>query len=58
MVSNAYCESYTKEPIVFIAGPEFGELMAHAMVIIKALYGLPTSGKMWAEKISANVIAF
>ena len=27
--------------------------MGHTMVIIKALYGLPTSGKMWAEKILA-----
>ena len=52
-ISNAYLESYTKELVVFIAGPEFGDEEGHTMVIIKALYGLPTSGKMWAEKISA-----
>ena len=28
-ISNAYCESCTKELIVFMAGPEFGDLMGH-----------------------------
>ena len=41
-VGNAYLESYTQEN--FIAGPEFGPLQGHTMKIIKALYGLCSSG--------------
>ena len=43
-IGNAYLESYPKEKVVFIAGPEFGELQGHLLVIVKALYGLRSSG--------------
>ncbi len=39
-IGNAYLELYTKEKVYFIAGPEFGELEGHIVVIVKALYGL------------------
>jgi hypothetical protein len=32
-----------------IAGPEFGQLEAHYLIIVKALYGLRTSGLRWHE---------
>ena len=35
-ISNTYLESFTAEKVVFIAGPEFGKLEGHTMVIIKA----------------------
>jgi hypothetical protein len=42
-VGNAYLEAYTKETLYVIARPEFGEeRQGHAMVIVKALYGLWT----------------
>ena len=43
-VGNAYLESYTKEKVYFIAGPEFEEMEGRIMVISKALYGLRSSG--------------
>jgi hypothetical protein len=49
-VGNAYLESFTKEKVCFLAGPEFGKLHGHLMVIIKALYGLRSSGICWHEK--------
>lgn len=50
-VGNAYLESYTKEKVAFIAGPEFGEYAGHTMVVIKAQYGLKSSGKCWHDKL-------
>ena len=44
---------YTGDPLVFTAGPEFGELEGHTMVVVKALYGIPGSGKQWAERFAA-----
>ena len=44
-VGNAYLESKTHEKVVFIAGDEFGPLAGHLFQIVKALYGLKSSGK-------------
>ena len=44
-IGNAYLESYTDKQVYVIAGPEFGELEGHALVITKALYGLRKSRK-------------
>ena len=49
-VGNAYLEAKTKEKLVIVAGSEFGELKGHILYFDKALYGLKSSGKMWAEK--------
>ena len=35
-IGNAYLESCTHEKVCFVAGPEFGPLAGHALVIIKA----------------------
>ena len=51
-IGNAYLESYTKEKVGFIAGPEFGPLEGHTFIIVKALYGLRTSGARFHEKLS------
>ena len=50
-IGNAYLESYTKEKVAFIAGPEFGDLQGHTMIIVKALYGLRTSGARWHDRL-------
>ena len=42
-IGNAYLESYTTEKVAFIAGPEFGKLAGHTMIIQKAQYGLKPS---------------
>ena len=55
-IGNAYLESYTKEKVCFIAGPEFDELEGHLFIIEKALYGLRSSGKCWAERIFSVLV--
>lgn len=49
-VSSAYLEAFTREKVCFIAGPEFGPLEGHLLVISRALYGLRTSGARWHER--------
>ena len=54
-VGNAYLEAYTKEKVYFIAGPEFGELAGHTLIISKALYGLRTSGARYHEVMAGTL---
>jgi hypothetical protein len=42
-IGNAYLE------VFIVAGPEFGELEGHMLIISKALYELRTSGLHWHE---------
>jgi hypothetical protein len=51
-IGNAYLESYTKEKVYIIAGPEFGEREGHCLIIVKALYGLKSSGLMWHQRLA------
>ena len=51
-VGNAYLEAFTKEKVCFIAGDGFGVLKGHTLVIIKALYGLKSSGLQWLERFA------
>jgi hypothetical protein len=44
-------ESATQEKIVFVAGEEFGDLVGHLFQIVKALYGLKSSGKRWHDRL-------
>ena len=37
-IGNAYLEAFTKEKVYVVAGPEFGPLEGHKLIIIKALY--------------------
>jgi len=51
-IGNAYLEAVTNEKVYIIAGPEFGELEGHILVIYKALYGLKASGARWHERLA------
>ena len=51
-VVSAYLEAKTREKLYIIAGPEFGELQGHILIVEKALYGLRTSGARWAESLA------
>ena len=51
-IGNAYLESFTQEKAHIRAGPEFGEQEGHCLVIVKALYGLKSSGLRWSEHFS------
>jgi hypothetical protein len=54
-VGNAYLEAETKEKVYIIAGPEFGDLAGHTLVIVKALYGLRTSGARFHDRFAATL---
>jgi len=56
-VVSAYLEALSKEKVYFIAGPEFGELAGHIMIIFKALYGLRSSGARFHERFSDSLRA-
>ena len=50
-IGNAYREAFTDEKLYIVAGPEFQELEGYILIFLKALYGLKSSGKRWAEVI-------
>ena len=50
-IGNAYLESVTKEKVAFVAGPEFGEYKGHTFIILKAQYGLKSSGRRWHDRL-------
>ena len=49
-IGNAYLEACNDEKLFIIAGAEFEELEGFILVFNKALYGLKSSGKRWAER--------
>ena len=51
-INNAYPEALTSEKIYIIAGPEFKSigLEGHTLIIVKALYGLKSSGARWHNR--------
>ena len=51
-VGNAYLEAVTQEKVCIKAGPEFGELEGHMLVVYKALYGLRSSGKQFGDLLA------
>ncbi|WP_371068239.1 reverse transcriptase domain-containing protein, partial [Salmonella enterica] len=51
-IGNAYLEAFTKEKVYFIAGRAFKELEGHTMIVVKALYGLRTSGARFHDRLA------
>ena len=54
-IGNAYLEAFTDEKLYIVAGPELQELEGYILIFLKALYGLKSSGKRWAEVIHGIV---
>ena len=54
-VGSAYLEAVTNKKVYIIAGPEFGDLAGHTLVIYKVLYGLCTSGARYHEKFAKTM---
>ena len=50
-IGNTYLEALTDEKLYIVAGPEFQEHEGYILIFLKALYGLKSSGKTWAEVI-------
>ena len=51
-IGSAYLESYTKEKIYIVGGPEFGDREGCVLIISRALYGLKSSGLRWQERLA------
>jgi len=56
-IGNAYLEAFTTEKVAFIAGPEFGSRCGHTLVIVKALYGLRSSGARFHDLLADTMHA-
>ena len=50
-IGNAYLEALMNEKVCIRAGPEFGDLEGHLLIIYKALYGLRLSGKAFGQML-------
>ena len=48
-ISSAHLEDHTREKVCILAGPEFGPLKDHRLLVDKALCGLYTSGQRWHD---------
>ena len=55
-IGNVYLEALTSEKVCIRAGPEFGDLKGHLLIIYKALYGLKTSGKAFGQLLQEYLL--
>jgi len=52
-IGNAYLNAKSREKVYTTAGPEFGaEFQGHPVLIVRALYGLKTSGAAWRAHLA------
>ena len=51
-IGNAYLKALTSKIVYIRAGPEYGALADHLLLIYKALYGLNSSKTQWHKKLS------
>jgi hypothetical protein len=54
-IQNAYLNAGTKEKVYTMAGPEFGSNTGRPVLIVRALYGLKSSGARWRDHISGTL---
>ena len=55
-VQNAYLNAPTKEKLYTIAGLEFGhENKGRPAIIVRALYGLRSSGAQWCDHMATTI---
>ena len=50
-IGNAYLEVPPEEKLYIVTGPEFEDWEGYILTFSKALYGLKSSGKRWAETL-------
>ena len=56
-IGNAYLNADCREKLWTIAGPEFGSDSGSVMIIVRALYGLKSSGAAWRAKLAETLDA-
>ena len=54
-VQNAYLNAETKEKCYIIAGAEFGADKGRPAFIVRALYGLKSSGARWHDHMASSL---
>ena len=54
-VGNAYLNAPCREKVWFIAGPEFGSRQGTVIKIVRALYGLKSSGASWRAMFNNSI---
>jgi hypothetical protein len=55
-VGNTYLNAPCREKIWFVAGPEFGSKQGTVIKIVRALYGLKSSGAAWRAMFNTSII--
>ena len=53
---NAYLNAPCREKVWFVAGPEFGSRQGSVVTVVRALYGLKSSGAAWREMFNMTVL--
>ena len=56
-IQNAYLNAPTQEKVWFRAGPEWGEHEGKPIQVVRALYGLKSSGQAWRTHFSQTLEA-
>ena len=54
-IGNAYLNAETRERLWFTAGQEWGSRARYEVIIVRALYGLKTSGAKWKKTFSSYI---
>ena len=54
-IQNAYLAALPRERVYFVAGPEFKEKQGLNVIIVRALYGLKTSGAAFRAKLAEDI---
>ena len=55
-VGNAYLNAPCREKVWFVAGPEFGSRQGTVVKVVRALYGLKSSGAAWREMFNGTIL--
>jgi hypothetical protein len=55
-VGNAYLNAPCREKVWFVAGPEFGSRQGTVIKIVRALYGLKSSGASWRAMFNSTIL--
>ncbi|KAI2498321.1 Reverse transcriptase (RNA-dependent DNA polymerase) [Fragilaria crotonensis] len=54
-IGNAYLNAPCREKVWFVAGPEFGSRQGTVIRIVRALYGLKSSGASWRAMFNNSI---
>ena len=54
-IGNAYLNDETRERLQFTVGQEWGSRAVYEAIIVRALYGLKTSGAKWKKTFSSYI---